>query len=519
MLQAAAASDGKGKGLPILDLFEIGKDKNNRPTELIFVERCLNLLKPGGRMGIVLPDGNLNNPSLAWLRRWAEGRAKLLAVVSLPEETFRSSNATVKASLVFLQRFTEADALAWAAAWTQAHAELDVTFDALRDARHADYAERIVSGDDSEAARLLAELAALGVTRCLPAWQRGEPPAYPRAIGPTQQGKPAWQGKADKAHRKAAAKLKRRLQARLAAVQKTCDARLSELKALFRALDESHTAALWTAVRERFDYPVFVAAPRTVGITSTGETGEGVANDLPALSRTYREYEAWTTRIARPENILNSPELKSFVACRWKNIERWSDTGFASTRKTLRAVVPLRELLAERREPLSLDGDMGEWKAITIKFSGEIVPRDRDRVFKGAMFAAYSGDLVFSKIDARNGAVGLVPENIPKAVVTSEYPVMQLNTELMRPAFLRYLLRADHFQADLRRRASGTSGRKRVTLDGFLNLEVPVPTITEQDLLLTPLLRAASLRREAEILEHEGQLAFESALFISIDPA
>ena len=105
---------------PILDLFEIGKGKNNRPTELIFVERCLSLLKPAGRMGIVLPDGNLNNPSLAWLRRWAEGKARLLAVVSLPEETFRSSNATVKASLVFLRRFTIDDATAWEAAWTQA---------------------------------------------------------------------------------------------------------------------------------------------------------------------------------------------------------------------------------------------------------------------------------------------------------------------------------------------------------------------------------------------------------------
>jgi type I restriction enzyme M protein len=54
LLQAADART------PILDLFEIGRGKNNRPTELIFVERCLNLLKPGGRMGIVLPDGNLH---------------------------------------------------------------------------------------------------------------------------------------------------------------------------------------------------------------------------------------------------------------------------------------------------------------------------------------------------------------------------------------------------------------------------------------------------------------------------
>jgi DNA repair protein RadC len=101
----------------ILDSFEIGKNKPNRPTEILFLERCIQLLTPGGRMGIVLPDGNLNNPSLSWLRRWAEGKARLIAVVSLPEETFRSAEATVKASLVFLRRFTEADEVAWEDAW------------------------------------------------------------------------------------------------------------------------------------------------------------------------------------------------------------------------------------------------------------------------------------------------------------------------------------------------------------------------------------------------------------------
>lgn len=74
----------------ILDLFEIGKDKPNRATEIVFLERCIQLLKPSGRLGIVLPDGNLNNPSLDWLRRWAEGHARLLAVVSIPEEVFNA---------------------------------------------------------------------------------------------------------------------------------------------------------------------------------------------------------------------------------------------------------------------------------------------------------------------------------------------------------------------------------------------------------------------------------------------
>ncbi|MBS0195030.1 MAG: N-6 DNA methylase [Proteobacteria bacterium] len=299
LLQAATAKT------PILDLFEIGKGKNNRPTELIFVERCLNLLKPGGRMGIVLPDGNLNNPSLAWLRRWAEGRAKLLAVVSLPEETFRSSNATVKASLVFLRKFTEAEAAQWEAAWAQAHTECDAAFDAQRHAAHADYAPRIVSGDNTEAARLLAELAALGIQRTLLPWQRGEAPAYPRQAQPTTQGKPFWNGKAAKEQKKAAAELKKQATAALTGAQKRSDALLSALKAKYKAIDEAHTAALWARVRELFDYPVFVAAPKTVGITSTGETGEGVASELPELLRAYRDFESWIEHGAQPETTPN----------------------------------------------------------------------------------------------------------------------------------------------------------------------------------------------------------------------
>lgn len=292
---------------PILDLFEIGKAKNNRPTELIFVERCLNLLKPGGRMGIVLPDGNLNNPSLAWLRRWAEGRAKLLAVVSLPEETFKSSNATVKASLVFLSKFTEAEADAWEAAWTQAHGELDAGFDTQRNALHSVFSPRIITGNDVETTRLLGELDALGLSRILPIWQRGEAPVYPRTIGPTLQGKPAWSGEVAKEHKKAVTELKRETSIALACSQKASDGLLSELKAKYRAIDEAHTAALWARVRELFDYPVFVAAPKTVGITSTGETGEGVASELPGLLKAYRDFETWLEHGAQPEVTPNFP--------------------------------------------------------------------------------------------------------------------------------------------------------------------------------------------------------------------
>jgi type I restriction enzyme M protein len=93
---------------PVASLFDLPKsDKAKIKTEVLFIERCLDLLKPGGRLGIVLPEGIFNNPSLSYVREFTEDRAFLRAVVSLPQETFISSGASVKCSLLFLQKFSE----------------------------------------------------------------------------------------------------------------------------------------------------------------------------------------------------------------------------------------------------------------------------------------------------------------------------------------------------------------------------------------------------------------------------
>lgn len=93
---------------PILDLFEVGQFSGL--TEILFMERCINLLKPGGRMGAVLPEGVLNNSALQRIRELIEGRAKLINITSIPQDVFIASGATVKPSLVFLRKFTEAEA-------------------------------------------------------------------------------------------------------------------------------------------------------------------------------------------------------------------------------------------------------------------------------------------------------------------------------------------------------------------------------------------------------------------------
>lgn len=91
---------------PIASLFELPGAEGSIKTELLFIERCLDLLAPGGKLGIVLPESVFNNPSTSYVRRFVEDRARILAVVSLPADTFVASGATVKTSLLFLRKFS-----------------------------------------------------------------------------------------------------------------------------------------------------------------------------------------------------------------------------------------------------------------------------------------------------------------------------------------------------------------------------------------------------------------------------
>ena len=93
-------------------------------TEVLFIERCLNLLKPGGRMGVVLPEGVLNNTNLQKARDFVEGKAKILLIVSIPQDVFIASGATVKPSLLFFKKFTEEETDAYSKIQHQAQIEV-----------------------------------------------------------------------------------------------------------------------------------------------------------------------------------------------------------------------------------------------------------------------------------------------------------------------------------------------------------------------------------------------------------
>lgn len=106
---------GKVKGT-LLNKYDLGfkydrktfertnKHQNSMTRDILFIERNLDFLKPGGRMAIVLPQGVFNNTNQEYIRRYIMKRARLLAVVGLHGNSFKPHTGT-KTSVLFLQKW------------------------------------------------------------------------------------------------------------------------------------------------------------------------------------------------------------------------------------------------------------------------------------------------------------------------------------------------------------------------------------------------------------------------------
>ena len=88
-----------------LTTFNAGSPRTALPPEQLFIERCLDFLKPGGLLGIVLPDSILSNPGLTWIREWIVKKAYIVASIDLPVETFEPHTGT-QTSILILRKKT-----------------------------------------------------------------------------------------------------------------------------------------------------------------------------------------------------------------------------------------------------------------------------------------------------------------------------------------------------------------------------------------------------------------------------
>lgn len=129
-----------------------------------------------------------------------------------------------------------------------------------------------------------------------------------------------------------------------------------------------------------------------------------------------------------------------------------------------------------------------KYKRVTIKVrNGGVVLRDEvmgENIGTKKQFLVSEGQFILSKIDARNGAMGIIPTELDGAVVTQDFLPYDIDATKVNPQYFVLVCTTKQFVAFCQSCSSGTTNRQRVDEAQFLNIKVPVPSLEEQDKLV-----------------------------------
>ncbi len=117
---------------------------------------------------------------------------------------------------------------------------------------------------------------------------------------------------------------------------------------------------------------------------------------------------------------------------------------------------------------------------------------------------ARRGQFILSRIDARNGAFGIVPGELDGAIVTNDFPVFIVVENRLLPAYLGWICRTASFVEECKRASEGTTNRVRLQEDKFPAREIPLPPLAEQRRVVARIEELAARIHETCTLRHQA---------------
>ena len=121
---------------------------------------------------------------------------------------------------------------------------------------------------------------------------------------------------------------------------------------------------------------------------------------------------------------------------------------------------------------------------VTLKLHGKgVVPRNigdgkTPKSFRG--FRVKLGQFIYSRIDARNGAFGIIPAELDGAVVSKDFPVYEVDSAEIMPSILISICTSEHFVNQIRSMSNGATNRQRIKEDVLERMLIPLPPLGEQ---------------------------------------
>ena len=192
------------------------------------------------------------------------------------------------------------------------------------------------------------------------------------------------------------------------------------------------------------------------------------------------------------------------------------------TGRTLRLV----DFLSRSEEWMKPQPDV-TYKQVTARLWGKgLVLRGEvagSEIAASRLLRAQSGQFLVSRIDARHGAFGVVPDDLDGALVSNDFPCFDIDRGIMIPHYFEWYTRTQAFIDLCRRSSEGSTNRVRLKEGAFLQMKIEVPLLDEQRRIVTRLDRIAGMvetrRREVAAAEAELQALLSKAFARAIDGA
>jgi restriction endonuclease S subunit len=150
-------------------------------------------------------------------------------------------------------------------------------------------------------------------------------------------------------------------------------------------------------------------------------------------------------------------------------------------------LVQIKEFLTRNKTAITVQDEI-IYQRITIRIhNGGVIPRDKVKgteIGTKKQFRVSAGQFILSKIDARNGAMGIIPEKLDGAIVTQDFLAYNIDTTKINPQYLVLVSTTKQFMDFCQSCSSGTTNRQRVDEDKFLNIRISLPPLAEQNKLV-----------------------------------
>lgn len=147
-------------------------------------------------------------------------------------------------------------------------------------------------------------------------------------------------------------------------------------------------------------------------------------------------------------------------------------------------LVNIGSVITRNREKVELKDDE-QYTQVTIRLWGKgVIERTKKygkEIGTKNQYRVSEGQFIMSKIDARNGAFGIVPEELEGAITTQDFLSYNINANKVHPKFLKILTTTDQFLKICQSASTGTTGRRRIDEKFFLSIPIPLPSLDEQE--------------------------------------